>query len=157
MNKTEFTAAVLAAEPTLYRVARSMLPCEADCADAAQSAILRAWEKLDTLKSPEYFRTWLVRILINECRSALRRRSRYACAEPDESLPAPEPERYDELYEALYSLDEKYRLPVTLHYLEGFRLAEIAEMLRLPQGTVATRLRRARELLREKLKGEYCV
>ena len=153
MDKTEFAAAVLAAEPTLYRVARSMLPCEADCADAAQSAILRAWEKLDTLKSPEYFRTWLVRILINECRSALRRRARFA-GEPDESLPVPEPERYDELYAALYSLDEKYRLPVTLHYLEGFRLAEIAEMLRLPQGTVATRLRRARELLREELKGE---
>ena len=153
MDKTEFAAAVLAAEPTLYRVARSMLPCEADCADAAQSAILRAWEKLDTLKSPEYFRTWLVRILINECRSALRRRARFA-GEPDESLPVPEPERYDELYAALYSLDEKYRLPVTLHYLEGFRLAEIAEMLRMPQGTVATRLRRARELLREELKGE---
>ena len=153
MDKTEVAAAVLAAEPTLDRVARSMLPCEADCADAAQSAILRAWEKLDTLKSPEYFRTWLVRILINECRSALRRRARFA-GEPDESLPAPEPERYDELYAALYSLDEKYRLPVTLHYLEGFRLAEIAEMLRLPQGTVATRLRRARELLREELKGE---
>ena len=57
MDKTEFAAAVLAAEPTLYRVARSMLHSEADCADAAQSAILRAWEKLDSLKSPEYFRT----------------------------------------------------------------------------------------------------
>lgn len=153
MDKTEFAAAVLAAEPTLYRVARSMLASEADALDAAQNAILRAWERLDSLRSPEYFRTWLVRILINECRSALRRRARFA-GEPDESLPAPEPERYDELYAALYSLDEKYRLPVTLHYLEGFRLAEIAEMLRLPQGTVATRLRRARELLREELKGE---
>ena len=105
MDKSEFTSAVLAAEPTLYRVARSMLASEADALDAAQNAILRAWERLDSLRSPEYFRTWLVRILINECRSALRRRARFA-GEPDESLPAPEPERYDELYAALKKLEE---------------------------------------------------
>lgn len=50
MDKTAFTAAVLDAEPTLYRVARSMLGSEHDCADAAQQAILRAWEQLGTLK-----------------------------------------------------------------------------------------------------------
>ena len=154
MDKTEFAAAVLAAEPTLYRVARSMLHSEADCADAAQSAILRAWEKLDALKSPEYFRTWLTRILINECRSTLRRRARFTGGELDESLPAPERDDFGELYQALYGLDEKYRLPVTLYYFEGFNTSEIAAMLRLPQGTVSTRMRRARELLREELKGE---
>ena len=74
MTKTEFTDAVLAAEPTLYRVAKSMLGSEADCADAAQNAILHAWERLDTLKKPEYFKTWLVRILINECKGVLRTR-----------------------------------------------------------------------------------
>lgn len=154
MNKTEFTAAVLAAEPTLYRVARSMLPCEADCADAAQNAILKAWERLHTLRRQEYFRTWLVRILINECRSMLRRRARFCALEPEGEGPAPERESYDELYEALRSLDGKYRLPVTLYYFEGFKTAEIAAMLNLSEGTVGTRLRRARELLREKLKGE---
>ena len=53
MDKTEFTAAVLDAEPTLYRVAKAMLGSEHDCADAAQQAILRAWEQLGTLKSPD--------------------------------------------------------------------------------------------------------
>ena len=154
MDKTEFAAAVLAAEPTLYRVARSMLHSEADCADAAQSAILRAWEKLDSLKSPEYFRTWLTRILINECRSVLRRGARFTGEEPDENTPAPEYGDYGELYSALYGLDAKYRLPVTLYYFEGFKTPEIAAMLKLPEGTVSTRLRRARELLREELKGE---
>lgn len=78
MDKTEFTAAVLAAEPTLYRVAKSMLGRDADCADAAQQAILRAWEQLDTLRRPQYFKTWLTRILINECTSLLRERQRQA-------------------------------------------------------------------------------
>lgn len=151
MTKSEFTAAVLDAEPTLYRVAKSLLLDESDCADAAQNAILRAWEKLGTLKRPEYFKTWLVRILINECRALLRGRGRFVPLEQDEN--APEPPGYGELYAALASLDEKYRLPVTLHYIEGFRTSEIASMLGLPEGTVKTRLRRAREILREELEG----
>lgn len=151
MTKAEFTAAVLDAEPTLYRVAKTMLTDEADCADAAQNAILRAWEKLGTLKRPEYFKTWLVRILINECRALLRAKGRFVPLEHDENTPAPE--SYSELYAALAQLDEKYRLPVTLHYIEGFRTGEIADMLGLPEGTVKTRLRRAREILREELEG----
>ena len=54
---------------------------------------------------------------------------------------------------ALQALDEKYRLPVTLHYIEGFRTQEIAAMLKVPEGTVKTRLRRAREMLRKELEG----
>lgn len=152
MTKTEFTAAVLAAEPTLYRVAKSMLGSEADCADAAQNAILRAWERLHTLREPQYFKTWLVRILINECSTILRGRRRLVPLEQDADTPAPE--GHGELYAALQALDEKYRLPVTLHYIEGFKTQEIAAMLKVPEGTVKTRLRRAREILREELEGE---
>lgn len=76
MDREQFTSAVLAAEPTLYRVAKTMLRSEHDCADAAQQAILRAWEQLDSLRSTRYFKTWLVRILINECSTILRRMTR---------------------------------------------------------------------------------
>lgn len=63
------------------------------------------------------------------------------------------PENSSELYEAVMGLEQKYRLPVVLYYIEGFRTAEIAAMLRLPEGTVKTRLRRAREILRKELEG----
>lgn len=56
MDREQFTSAVLAAEPTLYRVAKTMLRSEHDCADAAQQAILRAWEQLDSLRSTRYFK-----------------------------------------------------------------------------------------------------
>lgn len=153
MDKSEFTRAVLEYEQTLYRVAKSMLGDEADCADAAQNAILRAWERLNTLKRPEYFKTWLTRILINECRNILRGRARFAPLEPELAESVPVREEHGELYAALMGLEEKYRLPVELHYIEGFKTAEIAAMLRLPEGTVKTRLRRAREILREELEG----
>lgn len=78
MDKEEFTRAVLEYESTLYRVAKSMLGSEADCADAAQNALLRAWEKQHTLRDTAYFKTWLTRILINECRAMLRQRAKFS-------------------------------------------------------------------------------
>nr|WP_297173620.1 sigma-70 family RNA polymerase sigma factor [uncultured Agathobaculum sp.] len=153
MDKTQFTAAVLDAEPTLYRVAKAMLGNEHDCADAAQQAILRAWERLETLKKPKYFKTWLTRILINECSAMLRLRRRLAPYEAAaaEAIPTPAADDYSDLHTALLSLDTKYRLPVVLYYLEGFKTREIAGMLGVPEGTVKTRLRVAREQLRKNL------
>ena len=121
MNQQEFTAAVLAAEPTLYRVAKAMVGNEEDCADAAQQAILRAWERLDTLRQPQYFRTWLTRILINECKGILRQRGRQAPYDQAaaEAIPAPAEEDHSDLYAALGALEEKYRLPVVMYYWEG--------------------------------------
>lgn len=153
MDKEEFTRAVLEYESTLYRVAKSMLGSEADCADAAQNALLRAWEKQHTLRDTAYFKTWLMRILINECRAMLRQRARFAPLEEEAAEGEIAPERDSGLYEAVMGLDVKYRVPFVLYYIEGFRTREIASMLKLPEGTVKTRLRRAREILRTELEG----
>ena len=144
MDREQFTSAVLAAEPTLYRVAKTMLRSEHDCADAAQQAILRAWEQLDSL-----------RILINECSTILRRQQRLAPydAAAAEAIPAPAADDHSDLYAAITALEEKLRLPVELYYLEGFKTREIAGMLGIPENTVKTRLRAAREHLRKDLKG----
>ena len=149
MDKEEFTRAVLEYESTLYRVAKSMLGSEADCADAAQNALLRAWEKQHTLRDTAYFKTWLTRILINECRAMLRQRARFVPLEEEAAEGEIAPERDSGLYEAVMGLDVKYRV----YYIEGFRTREIASMLKLPEGTVKTRLRRAREILRTELEG----
>jgi len=163
MDKAAFTEAVLHAEPMLYRVARTMLWDEAICADAAQQAILRAWECLPSLRKPQYFRTWLTRILINECTTLLRQQQRFAPYDPDkvEAIPAPVADNpsdrysdpYSDLYAALCALDEKYRLPVVLHYWEGFKTREIADLLSVPEGTIKTRLKTARKQLCVTLEG----
>ena len=153
MDKEEFTRAVLEYESTLYRVAKSMLGSEADCADAAQNALLRAWEKQHTLRDTAYFKTWLTRILINECRAMLRQRARFVPLEEEAAEGEIAPERDSGLYEAVMGLDVKYRVPFVLYYIEGFRTREIASMLKLPESTVTTRLRGAREILRTELEG----
>ena len=156
MDREQFTSAVLAAEPTLYRVAKTMLRSEHDCADAAQQAILRAWEQLDSLRSTRVFqkRGWSAYSSTSAC-TMLRRQQRLAPydAAAAEAIPAPAADDYSDLYAAITALEEKLRLPVELYYLEGFKTREIAGMLGIPENTVKTRLRAAREHLRKDLKG----
>lgn len=155
MDNYTFTQKVLDAEQTLYNIAKSILIIDTDCEDAVQNAILNAYTKLSSLKNEEYFKTWLVRILINECSTILRRQQRLAPydAAAAEAIPAPAADDYSDLYAAITALEEKLRLPVELYYLEGFKIREIAGMLGIPENTVKTRLRAAREHLRKDLKG----
>ena len=150
MNSIEFSDCVLEMEPTLYRVAYGLLLNRTDCADAVQEALLKAWEKRRQLREEAYFRTWLTRILINECYCMLRKKKRTI---PLEELPEPAapPDADHELHDAIARLDGKLRLPIILHYMEGYSVGEVAELLRLPAGTVKTRLFKARKILRLQL------
>lgn len=153
MNRDEFAAQVLAAEKTLYHVSKSILKNDDDCADAVQEAILIAYRKLHTLRDERFFRTWLCRILINVCYKMARERKRVVSLEDYMAERAGEPGRPD-LYEAIMALPEDMRLVVVLHYVEGFKTAEVAAVLKIPEGTVKSRLSRARRELRAALNEE---
>ena len=152
MLQADFVQRARACERRLYRVARTLLPRECDCEDAVQEALLRAWDRLDTLRQDAYFETWLVRILINQCKSFYRRRPP-AAAELTENIPQPEPEDTP-LLDALTTLPRKMRLTLELHYIEGYSVAETARILRLPEGTVKWRLSRGRALLKATIQRE---
>ena len=137
-------------ERTLYRVARSYLPPWEECADAVQEALCKAWNKRGSVV-PERFRPWLTRIVINECRNIGRRRRRVQPVADVEPPPADEP---PDLTDELSALPEKLRTPLLLHYLEGFSLEEAAATLRVPIGTVKSRLHLARKALRLELEKE---
>ncbi len=153
MNSADFSRQVLDMESMLYRVAYGLLLNQTDCGDAVQEALLRAWEKRHTLRDEALFRTWLTRILINECYSMLRGRKRSVLldAAPEPTAPA---DADSGLHDAIARLERKLRLPVVLHYMEGYSVAEVASMLRLPTGTVKTRLSKARTLLKLDLTDE---
>ena len=139
-------------ERTLYRVARGYLHSPDECADAVQEALCKAWGKRGAI-SPERFRPWLTRIVINECHNIGRHKKRVqpmAELEPPETSAAPLPD----LAEELSALPEKLRTPLLLHYVEGFSLEEIAAALRVPIGTVKSRLHLARKALRLELEKE---
>lgn len=149
MTKTEFIQRVQGMERRLYRVSRAMLRCDADCEDAVQEALLRAWSRLDTLKQPCFFETWLIRILINECRNLHRRRPVQEAELPENlALPACETSI---LFDALMNLPDKYRITLELHYIEGYRIREIAQIMHTAENTVKWRLVQGRKILKRQI------
>ncbi|KAA8755368.1 sigma-70 family RNA polymerase sigma factor [Paenibacillus amylolyticus] len=141
-------------ENSLYNTAKSMLRKEEDVADAIQETILNAYKSVHTLREPRYFKTWLFRILINECNTMLSRRSlSTAYAEvPSEKREHSSP--YDEvdMREAVDRLEESKRIVVVLHYFEDLSLRQVADALNISESAVKMRLTRARQELYQKFK-----
>ena len=140
-------------ETRLYRAALAILGDPHEAEDAVQDAFVRYLEKAPAdLEAPS---AWLMRVLVNGCKSRLRLAWRRVGPLPD-TLPAPGPEERQEL-EELFSLPPEDRAVIHLHYYEGYATAEIARMLGCQPGTVRSRLSRAREKLRKllKQKGEF--
>ena len=136
----------------MYHVAKTLLYSDADCADAIQEAIVKAFSNLHTLREDSYAKTWLVRIVINECYAIMRKEKRVVSIEdytPEET--AQETVDYSDLYEAISHLPEEARLSVTLYYMEGYSVKEIAGIMETTESAVKNRLARARSRLREEL------
>ena len=150
MNREAFAERVHAMQDKLYRIASGQLRGMQDREDAVQEAIFKAWKMREALRHDEYFETWLIRILINECHNIQRAGRRIL---PVEHVPEPaqadRSDRLADLREAIWALDQRMRTPVVLHYIEGYSTKEIAQIMRLPQGTVCSRLKRARAALKE--------
>ena len=137
----------------MYQVAISILHNDEDAADAIQDTIFVCWEKIHTLREPKFFKTWMTRILINNCFDIRNKhKMEIVYEENDEAV------SYDEynmeLKEALISLDEKYRIPMMLFYGQGYHIKEIAKILHIPVSTIQTRLARGREQLARYYKEE---
>ncbi|WP_373215422.1 sigma-70 family RNA polymerase sigma factor [Blautia obeum] len=119
-----------------------------------QETIVKAFSNVGTLKNDNYARTWLIRILINECYSLVRKSSKFIPLENLADRQESESEKtknYSELYTAVNSLKEELRLPVILYYIEDFSVKEIAQILEISEGAVQKRLARARGKLRQEL------
>ena len=123
--------------------------------DAVQDALIRAWRDLSSLRDPARFDAWLHRLTVNACLDLLRRRRRRAVEVELGPLHAPagpdlarEVVDRDELDAALRRLEPELRAIVVMHYFLGLPVPEIAATLRIPDGTVKSRLHRALGLLR---------
>lgn len=150
-----FIALIEAQMQNMYKTARAILANDEDAADAISETVLACWEKLDQLKQPAYFRTWMTRILVNKCNDSLRKKERL-CFEAEIPEAAKKEIGYEnaEWNEALRSLDEKYRLILMLYYVEGYKTSEISTILEIPESTVRTRLARGREKLAQEYEGD---
>ena len=151
MGREEFAERVLAVRNRLYRAAYLYLGSEADALEAVDEAVYQALRNLKKLREPQFLETWLTRILINQCNKELRRRRRFARVEELPETIAAEHFDHLPLKEAIQRLPEELRSVIILRYFADYTQAETADTLGIPQGTVATRQRRALQLLRLEL------
>lgn len=147
MDMQTYAQRVEMLRPKLYRTALCYLGSEAAALDALDEAVYRGLKGLKKLRQPEYFDTWLTRILLNEC---AREKKRWGRLRPLEEAGECTQEVYDSLplQEAIQKLPKELKDVVILRFFSGFTQAETAEALEIPQGTVATRQRRALQLLK---------
>lgn len=154
-DKSAFVELMKNAGSDLYKVGKAILKDDEDVADAMQETALNCWEKIDTLKNDGYFRTWLTRIMINNCYGILRQKKKTVSTEDAIIRPGVAEDGYEnvEWKEFLNCLDEKHRVVVILYYVPGFKTREIAKLLDLNESTVRGRLKAARE----KMERQYGV
>ena len=140
---------------TMRRVAYGYLGNDEDVADVIQDTILAAYESLHTLQKQKHFKTWLVRILINNCTKTWRRNKRNVSLENEQA--AGHTESIDrgkadvEFKELLLSLPEDSRAIFQLYYGEQFTTKEIAVILDMNENTIKSKLHRGKEQLRVEL------
>ena len=158
-KQTRYQNLVKAYSPWLYRYAYWISGEKTASEDLVQETFLRAWRFLDSLKDEAAAKSWLTTILRRENARKFEKKSLdYSDVEVD-SVPS-QHEDFDTRPEvialrvAMKQLPDKYREPLVLQVLEGFSLAEIAEIFDIPRNTVATRLHRARQKLRKQLEGQ---
>ena len=154
LTKEQLGTLILDSERQMYVTAKGILKNDQDCGDAIQETIVKAFSKIQTLKKDNYAKTWLIRILINECHNILRKRKNQVSLEDVEweiGGKTQGKKDYSELYQAVSSLKEDLRMPIVLYYIEDFSVKEIAQILGITEGAVQKRLARARRKLKNQL------
>ena len=160
-------------QPQLFRLALSILDDgsqngSADAQEVTQDALLAALRSLDSYRGEARLSTWLYSITLNLCRNRLRaRRRRERVRSIFERLTSPidaPPSRPEDmliqkqsdinLFDIVQSLNEKHRLPVILRYYHNCPVAEIAQILDIPEGTVHSRLNTARKKMKDQIESE---
>ena len=133
---------------TVYRIALMILKCRAEAEDVTSTVFIKLITAEISFASDEHLKAWLIVTAQNTCKDVLKsrwfsRRIDYDSIEEPSYLP-----KTREIWEEIVALDEKYKMPIYLHYYEGYKTEEIAKMLKVNHATVRTRLRTAKKKLK---------
>lgn len=142
---------------TLYRICFLMLKNHADAEDAVQESFIKYMQKAPVFTSNEHKKAWLITVSANKCRDMLRRRI-HTADESEEILSKITVDKESSgIMEALFELPEKFRIVMTLHYVEGYKVGDIAEIIGKSSSAVKMRLQKGRTLLRDLYEKEYML
>jgi RNA polymerase sigma-70 factor (ECF subfamily) len=149
----EFEIRLVECSTLAFRVAFSVLRQREDAEDVAQEAFAKAYRSFRQLRDRQRFRAWLVRMTwrmaIDRQRGERRRSAREQLVVRDAVTNTAADERAAQLWQAIDALPEKLRIVVVLAGIEGHDMREVGALLRVPEGTVKSRLFLARQRMKE--------
>jgi len=153
-DKPAFDEIIRLCTADMFRIAMSILNNKDDADDAVCEAVVKAYENIHKLNDCKFFKTWIIRTLINQANDAYKKRNKIIYLHELAGEPRYE-DAYDlgddELSAAVSDLSVEYKTVITLYYFQDMRIKEIASVLKIPQGTVKWRLSKAKSKLKEKL------
>lgn len=144
-NKEAFVDLIDMNRETLYNIALRITKNQQDALDVLSETVLICWEKLPNLKSEKYFKTWITRILINNCYNILRQNSHYVSGMENE--PAKEYDNDTKIVvdDIMSSLKKDDKLVLSMFYFDDYSVNQISEILEISPSAVKMRLKRSRE------------
>lgn len=140
----------------LYLIAKTKLKSDDDIADAIQETILKCYQNIHKLRDIKLFKTWTIRILINECNKIYRKKEKYKISIEDNEIEKyiKSEENYDENIEfsiLIRKLETEEKLILTLYYYSGYTTKEISQILRKNENTIRSKMSRAKDKLKKQL------
>ncbi len=157
INKdNKFTQLVQKNKLKFYKTAKAILKNDDDVYDAIQNALMSMYQNFNNLKEQKYFATWGVRIVINKCYDLLRKNKKIELYDELEECVTEDNYNldYNGINKLVNGLDKNLYLIVILYYYDDFSIKEIAEILEMPEGTIKSKLSKARSTLRKNLEKE---
>lgn len=151
-NKEAFSELIEEVKTKLYKTGMAILKNDADTCDALQETLLSAYQNIKSLEINDYFTTWIIRIMINKCYEIIRKNKRIININEKVQVSSDDNfyDRYaveSDLEWALNNIDEDLKTVTVLYYYDDFSVSEISDVLNIPEGTVKSRLSRARDRL----------
>ena len=154
MTNEQFTCLAQRYLDTVFRVAYNYIGSRTDAEDITQNVFFKLLQSKKIFESDDHVKNWLIRVTVNECKNLVRAKWWKTESIEDHTLSLTfENPAHSDLYFAVMGLPKKYRLPIYLHYYEGYSTGEIGELLGIPKNTVCSNLKRGREQLKEILTG----
>ena len=154
-----FTHLILNIERDLYCIAKSKIDNENDIDDVIQETMIIAFLNIKKLKNSNFFKTWIIRILINNCNKFYKRK-KYKSLDEAEEIKKTNGVEMDlsniEFKDFISFLSEDERTILTLFYYLGYTTKEISKILNKREGTICSKISRAKTKIKEKYKGEFC-
>ena len=138
----------------VYRIAYSMTNRKVDAEDIYQEVFMKLYNNKKQFESNEHEKAWIIRVTVNECKMIHRKNLFRKEVELDENIGYKD-EKDDYVFSCVKKLPEKYRIVIYMHYYEGYKVEEIAKILKSTTGTIKSQLSRSRTMLKELIGGDF--